>query len=151
MFDSLKCAAELNIAFGFVLKNVEDGSCRYYYKHENFTFLERYKLVATTEDLTKVKNLINNIDVIESCTKERGNTKRKFHKLTIVPIFTALLKEVPMGCKDTVLPDPLLKNPSVRCLTYEENIRQPYNDNLCLLRALVMHLRGNDRLVDETS
>ena len=26
---TLKCAAKLNIAFGFVLKNVEDGSCRW--------------------------------------------------------------------------------------------------------------------------
>ena len=27
VFDSLKCAAKLNVAFGFVLKNVEDASC----------------------------------------------------------------------------------------------------------------------------
>ena len=25
-FDSLKCAAKLNVAFDFVIKNVEDGS-----------------------------------------------------------------------------------------------------------------------------
>ena len=54
VFDSLKCAAELNVAFGFVLKNVEGGSCRYNYAHENNTLLERSKLVATTEDLTKI-------------------------------------------------------------------------------------------------
>ena len=28
VFDSLKCAAELNVAFGFVLKNLKDGSSR---------------------------------------------------------------------------------------------------------------------------
>ena len=27
VFKGLKCAAEVNLAFGFVLKNVEDGSC----------------------------------------------------------------------------------------------------------------------------
>ena len=26
----LKCAAKVNLAFGFVLKNVEDGSCLYF-------------------------------------------------------------------------------------------------------------------------
>ena len=56
-------------------------------------------------------------------------------------VFAALLREVTMGCKDTVLPDPLLKNQTVKCLTFEENTRKPYNDNLCLLRSLVLQLR----------
>ena len=28
VFKGLECAAKVNLAFGFVLKNVEDGSCR---------------------------------------------------------------------------------------------------------------------------
>ena len=31
VFKGLKCAAKGNLAFGFVLKNVEDGSCRYFF------------------------------------------------------------------------------------------------------------------------
>ena len=57
VFDSLNCAAELSIASGFVLTNVEDGSCRYYYAHKNFTLLEQRKLVATKRDLSKIENL----------------------------------------------------------------------------------------------
>ena len=30
VFNTLKCAAKLNVALDIVLKNVEDGSCRYY-------------------------------------------------------------------------------------------------------------------------
>ena len=30
LFKELKCAAKVNLAFGFVLKNVKDGSCRYF-------------------------------------------------------------------------------------------------------------------------
>ena len=45
-----------------------------------------------------------------------------------------------MGCKDTVLPEPLLRNCNVNCLTFERKRRQPYNDNLCLFRALALHL-----------
>ena len=37
VFDSLNCAAKLNDAFRFVLTNVEDGFCRYYYEHETIT------------------------------------------------------------------------------------------------------------------
>ena len=56
-----------------------------------------------------------------------------------------------MGCKDTVLPEPLLKNISIKCLTFEENNRKPYNDNLYLFRALALHLHGIERLEEETS
>ena len=74
-----------------------------------------------------------------------------FTKLTNLTVFTSLLKDVPMGCKDTVLPEPLLRNCNVNCLTFERNTRQPYNDNLCLCRTLALHLHGNEKLEDETS
>ena len=56
VFDCLKCAAQLSVAFGFVLKNVENGSVRYYYAHENNALLEPSKLVAPTEDLQKSRS-----------------------------------------------------------------------------------------------
>ena len=56
-----------------------------------------------------------------------------------------------MGCKDTLLPEPLLKNHNVNCLTYEKNTLQPYNDSLCLFRALALHLHGNKKVEEETS
>ena len=71
--------------------------------------------------------------------------------MTNLTVFAVLLKDVPMGCKDAVLPNPLLKNHTINCFTYEENTRQPYNDNLCLFRALAVHLHGTQRLEEETS
>ena len=56
-----------------------------------------------------------------------------------------------MGCKETVLPDPLLKNHSVKCGIYEKNNRKPYNDKLCLVRALALHLRGKEGLESKIS
>ena len=56
-----------------------------------------------------------------------------------------------MGRTDAVLPEPLLKNHTINCLTFEENTRQPYNDNLCLFGALALHLHGTQRLEEETS
>ena len=56
-----------------------------------------------------------------------------------------------MGCKDCVLPEPLLKNQNVNCLTFEKNTRKPYKDNLCLFRAVALHLFGNEILKEETS
>ena len=56
-----------------------------------------------------------------------------------------------MGCKSAVLPEPQPKNHTINCLTFEENTRQPYNDNLCLFRALALHIHKNQRLGEETS
>ena len=150
-FNNLKCAAKVNLAFGFILKNIEDGGFRYFYAHENNTLLDRSKLVCTHDDLAKLKDFLNKTDVIESCSRERMNTKWRFYKLTNLTVFAALLKDVPMGCKNAVLPEPLLKNHTINCLTFEENTRQPYNDNLCLFRALALHMHGNQRLEEETS
>ena len=142
-FNNLKCAAEVNLAFGFILKNIEDGGFRYFYAHENNTLLDRSKLVCTHDDLTNLKVFFNQTDVIESCSWETMNTKWGFYKLTNLTVFAALLKDVPMGCKNAVLPEPLLRNGTINCLTFEENTRQPYNDNLCLFGALTLHNHGN--------
>ena len=141
----------MNLAFGFILNNIEDGGFRDYYAHENNTLLSRSKLLCTHDDLAKLEDFFNKTDVIESCSRERLNTKWKFYKLTNLTAFAALLKDVPMGCKNAVLSEPLLKNQTINCLTFEENTRQPYNDNLCLFRALALHMHGNQRLEEETS
>ena len=151
VLDKLKCVAKLNLALGFILKNIEDGKFRYFYAHENNTLLEQSKLVSNKDDMTKLKKISKKTDVIESCTKERSNTKWRFVKLTNLTIFAALLKDIPMGCKDAVLPESLLRNPSIYCLTYEQNTKKTYQDNLCLFRALALHLHGNERLEEETS
>ena len=66
VFKNLKCVAKVNIAFGFNLKNIEDGRFRYFYAHENNTLLDRSKLMCTKDNLTKLKYIPNKTDVIES-------------------------------------------------------------------------------------
>ena len=69
----LKCAAKINLAFGFVLKNIEDGMCRYFYAHENNTIMERAKLVCTQADMTNLKDRKQKMDIVDLCTRERAN------------------------------------------------------------------------------
>ena len=151
VFKELKCAAKVNLAFGFVLKNLEDGSCRYFYAHENKKVMERSKLVCTPADMANLKHRMQKMNIVGICTRERSSTKWKFYKLTNLTNFASLLKDVPMGGKYTVLPEPLLRNCNVNCLTFERKTLQPYNDNLCLIRALALHLHGNKNLEEETS
>ena len=151
MFHSLNCAAKLNVAFDFMLKNVEDKICGYFNAHENNTLLERSKLVANTEEMTKIKNPLSKTDVIESCKREPANTKWKFLRMRNLTFSGGLLKKVPTGCIDTVFPNPLLKNLSVKCLTFEEKTRKPYENLLGLFTALALHLQRIERLEKEIS
>ena len=76
--DRLKCAAKLNSALGFILKNIEDGKFRYFHAHENNTLLEKSKLVNNKEYMSKLKDILKKTAVIGSCTKEVSNTKWRF-------------------------------------------------------------------------
>ena len=141
----------MHLALGFILENREDGGFKYFYALENNNLLDRSKHVCTHDDFANLKGFLNETDVIESCSRERKNTKWRFYKLTSLTVFAALLKDVPMGCMNAVLREPLLRNCTINCLTYEENAKQPYNDNLFLFRALALHLHGTQRLEEETS
>ena len=78
-FNQLNCALKVNLALGFILKNIEDGGFRYFYEHENNTLLDRSKVVCTHEDLAKLKDFLNESDVIESRSREKLNTMSKFY------------------------------------------------------------------------
>ena len=150
VFKELKCASKVNLAFGFVLNINEDGMCRYFYAHEYNTLMEKSKLVCTPDDIINLKEKLQKMKIVDLCTRERANTKWKFYKLTNLTVLVALLKDVPMRCKDSLLPESLLKNQNVNCLTFEKNTRKPSNDNLCFFRAVALHLFGNERLEEET-
>ena len=47
-----------------------------------------------------------------------------------------------MGCTDSPLPEPLLRNPEVNCLVSNGH-NEPYSDNMCLFRAIAIHLFGS--------
>ena len=64
VFNNLKCAEKVNLAFGFTSKKIEDGGFRYFYTHENNTLLDRSKHVCTHDDLAKLKDFLNKTDVI---------------------------------------------------------------------------------------
>ena len=125
--------------------------CRYCYAHKNSIFTVRSKLVCTQADMTNLKDRNQKLDFVDFCIREGANTKWKIYKLTIFTCFASLLKSVPMGCKETVLPELFFKNHNVNCHTFERNMRRPYNHNRCLFRELALHLHGNEKLEEEPS
>ena len=94
--------------------------CRYFYAHENNTIMEKSTLVCTQAGLTNVKEKMQKKDFVDICTGEVANTKWKFYNITNLTIFASLIKDVGMGCKETVLREPLLRNHNVNCLSLRE-------------------------------
>ena len=118
-FNNLKCAAKVNVAFGFFLKNIEDGGFRYFYAHENNTLLDRSKLVCIHDNLAKLKNFLIKTDVTESCSRERMNTKWRFYKLSNLTAFAFLLSKIFLwGAKTQSYPNHFWRNAqsTVSCL-----------------------------------
>ena len=150
VFNKLDSAAKINIALGFVLRNIETGEYRYFYAHENNTLFEKTHLLCTKADLKTIQGKVEKFDIVEQCTQERQNTKWRFKLITNVTIFAALLKNIPMGCPDSVLPEPLLKNHSVNCLLSNKD-EEPYKDQLCLFHALAIYMNGHKDLDSHTS
>ena len=150
VFNKLDSAAKINIALGFVLRNSETGEYRYFYAHENNTLFEKSHLLCTKADLITIQGKVEKFDNVEQSTQERQNTKWRFKLITNVTVFAALLKNIPMGCPNSVLPDPLLKNHSVNCLLSNKD-KEHYKDHFCLFRALAMYMKGHNDLDSHTS
>ena len=145
VFNKLDSAAKINIAPGFVLRNIETGEYRYFYARENNTLFEKSHLHCTKADLITIQGKVEKFDIVEQCTQERQNTKWRFKLITNVTIFAALLKNILMGCPDSVLPEPLLRHSQVNCLLSNKD-KEPYKDHLCLFRALAMYMNGHNDL-----
>ena len=74
VLESLHCAAEVNLAQGFVLRKVEHGSYRYFYAHGCNLLLERSLLIANKEDMTEFQQRLDDLNIVE-LRRERSSIK----------------------------------------------------------------------------
>ena len=130
--------------------NIENDHYRHYYSHEN-------SLISNTSQLLNIEKDIDNIiakfsleDFVEIATRERPNTKWKLAFATNMTVFAAILKKITLGCQNVEIPSRILKNKKIVCLTTNSWCK-PYNDNLCLLRAVTFHLIGRNNMEEQTA
>ena len=144
VFEKLNCAAKVNLALGFILRNVDTDEYRYFYAHEKNTFFEKSHLLCSKGDLISLQDRVQKMNLVEKCA-QKENTEWRFALTTNVTIFCPLLKNIPMGCIDAVLPEQLLRRPDVNCLV-SNGYGETYKDYLCLFRAIAVHLYGSSEL-----
>ena len=71
--------------------------------------------------MLETQQKLDHLNIVELSTRERSSTKRKLLFNTNVTTFTALLKSVPVGCEDNLLPPNLVRRSDVKCLTFKSN------------------------------
>ena len=78
VFNKLYSAAKINIARGFLLRNIETGEYQYFYAHEKNTLFERSHLLCTKADLItiqgKLENLILWSNVLKNARSQNGDS-----------------------------------------------------------------------------
>ena len=149
VFNKLGSAAEIKTVLGFVLRNIETSEYQYFFAMKTILFFEKSHLLCTKADLITIQGKVEKFDIVEQCNQERQNTKWRFKLITKVTIFAASLENTPIGCPDSVIPEPLLRHTQVNCLLSNKE-KEPYKDDLCLFRALAMYKNGHNVLDSHT-
>ena len=139
---------QLKVFFSSI-RNVEGGKGGYFYEHKNNSLLKRSLLIANKKDMREFQHRLDDLNIVELSTRERSSTKWKLLFSTNVTIFAALLKSVPVVCKDILLTSSLVRRSDVNCLTYKSN-KERYNDKHCFLRSLCIHNTESQKLEEET-
>ena len=63
--------------------------------------------------------------------------------------FCFLLTNIPLGCQNALLPQPLFRHPLVKTVLFEAD-KIPYHDSLCSYRAIAFKKFGSDGLAAST-
>ena len=74
VFNKLNSAAKINIALMFILRNVETGKIRFYYKQENNTLFEKPHIQCTKTDLIIIQGKVEKFDIMENVGPQSGGS-----------------------------------------------------------------------------
>ena len=129
-------AFKLNISFGFIMTHIETGEHQYFYPARNQTLLSEPFRISHSSDVASLLQLLKDKDILEHVHQQRPDTKWRLTHITNVLYITYNLRYV-IG-SDIELPEYLIKKKSLTCFVNNWD-GKPYNDNLCMFRALMFH------------
>ena len=106
-------------------------------------------VVSDDSDLNFIKSNLKEDEILPNLINQRPDTKWKFYCVTNVTFFVFLLSGVPLGCITQNIPSIFLRNGYIKCFVSDCE-KKPYQDNLCMFRALVYDLYGSVQLQHKT-
>ena len=140
IYDELRCSVKINLAFKFVLQNIQvDSTFQYFYPANNNTVFETPKVLSDERDLHNILNSLEKNDLSEDLVRQRPDTMWKKYCLINVTFFLYHLTDIPLGCHQVPLPSIFIQNRPVKCFVSDSRDR-PFDDNLCMFWAVAYHL-----------
>ena len=130
-------AFKLNISFGFIMTHIETGEHQYFYPARNQTLLNEPFRISQSSDVALLLQLLKDKDILEHVLQQRPDTKWRLTHITNVLYITYNLRHVIES--NIELPDYLLNKNSLICFIKNRK-GIPFNDNLCMFRALMYHV-----------
>ena len=142
VYDSLDCAAKINIHFGFVLQHKLTGKLRYYYAGANEPVFRQPVFVSETSHVSFLKERLEGEDYFAHILQARPDSNWQYHCVTNVTIRATLVRDKPLGCRSNQTPEWMRVHKGI--FTHERDSRtgETFKDNLCLFRGLERHVDG---------
>lgn len=143
IFRQQTTAFKLNLAFGLILRNGDNGEVRYYYPSRNGFVFQQPLVVANGDDLQRVLLRVGEKDWQEYARQQKPNSKWQVALLTNVSFHVYPLVDRPIGRgEEGYLPKWVVENRGLDAL--EKNVKgKVYGDNLCYFRCLARY-RGKE-------
>ena len=126
---------KINYSSGFVLRNIETQSYRYYHSsHNNAQVLDRAVLISNRHDLVNFLNALSEEDFMETLT--RPDTKWQIVDITNITFYVTKLQDVALGAPID-LPDNVKFNLGL--------VNFSADDHLCFFRCLAVFKKADTR------
>ena len=126
IFREQRNAFKINLAFGFILSNVETGEKRYCYPSQNGLIFDHPLVVADEADLERELQRVGETDWLEYVRQQKPNSKWRIALLTNVTFHLYPLEDRPVGRGNITgqLPKWLVENQGLDALEKDKKTGQ---------------------------
>ena len=113
---------------------------RYFHASENNASLfTQPHLISNQNDFNTFLSDLTEIDHLEHCRLQRPDTKWTVHSISNTSFYLYPLKEFPIGCCLSAIPNHIKLSKGVYSLEKDKHTGLRYSDNLCFLRCVALH------------
>ena len=139
IFREQKTTFKINLAFGFVLRNINTGDIRYYYPSQNGYIFDKPVVITNEEELEALIESMASRDWKEEIRQQKPGSLWRIVTVCCVGIYIFKVLHVPVGRgggEDGILPPYLKENRGLDALERSLQTGKHYEDNLCYFRCL---------------
>ena len=133
IFDSEENAFRLNASLGMILRDVTDGSYRYFIPYTNELIFPLNEVISNRADLRRVIDRLKNLDVRDYVNNQKSKSSLKPFYVTNINYYV-YPTNYPLGCRDIEIPEHIKKCRSVLAMDQFQGVK--FKDNLCIFRCL---------------